>query len=789
MLKNNLKIAFRQIARNKIFASINILGLSLGIAVVILISVFIQHEFSYDKWIEDSDRTYRVYRQWVTGNKTVWAPSLLAQKMKNDFPEVEASSGYSPNGEILLEYAGRKQYVEETASIDSTFFEVIKLPFVAGNPQTAMDVPNSVVISRKLANIVFGDKDPLGEAVKLYGGDDYVITGIINKGSNHSHIKADLFIRFQWYSEYWTGNNRATYVKLHPNASVPLLNEKLTTSISELVKQEFMAMNYEVKPDELALWKLQPFVDIHLNDQEFHFLGDSGGSMRSIYIYLLIGIIVLVVAIINYVNLATARASQRAKEVGVKKVAGAEKGQLTRQFVVEAILQSMIAAGFGMIIAEVLLPFFNTVVGRELSILAGQAIWIIPGVLILATFTGILAGVYPAFIMSSFRPALALKSSFLKAGDRGVFRKVLVTTQFTVTIVLLIVMAFIYRQVQFMMDHDLGFQPEQVMTIPLNTEETHRKIERLSTRFQEVPGVEEISTASRFPGGMVPDWGMTLEGNDEVVNPHIIFSDHNYAHTLDIQIVEGRFMSPDIAGDSMNNFVVNEAFVRDFHIDEPIGKRLKFVSDSTYGQIVGVMKDFHYRGLETRIRPLVMNAYHDRWVLGVKVSTAELTKTIAKLEMLWQEIEPTHPMRYSFLDQDFASQYAEQQRFGQTMLYATLFTLLIALLGLFGLTAFNVERRTREIGIRKVLGASLGGIISLISKDFLRLAVMSIFIAIPLAYYLSGQWLQDFAYRTPLSWWIFALGGILTLIIGFLTVGLHSLKAGLANPVESLRNE
>jgi putative ABC transport system permease protein len=448
-----------------------------------------------------------------------------------------------------------------------------------------------------------------------------------------------------------------------------------------------------------------------------------------------------------------------------------------------------LSATIALRLAELLLPFFNTVTNRELSILGSQPLLFIGGILILALLTGLLAGIYPAFVMSGYRPVKALKANFMKSGDKGMFRKVLVTGQFCITIALVIVMAFIYRQVNFMMDHELGFHPDQVMTVPFNNRHNFHKLEDIKTRLENIPGVKTVTTASRFPGGFMPDWGVIIEGNPDAISPNVIFADEDYASTLDIEMVEGRFISDDIAADSINNFFVNETFVRENALDNPIGTKLKFTADSTYGQIVGVMKDFHFQGLFQDINPLVMTGAQRRYIAGFKLSTQNMSKTIAEVERLWAEIEPEHPMRYTFLDEEFANQYASQERFGETMLYATLLTLFIALLGLFGLTVFNVERRTREIGIRKVLGATVGGVIGLLSKDFLKLSGLAFLIALPIGYFISKSWLEDFAYRTDLAWWVFVGAGLLIGLVGFLTVGIQSMRAALMNPVESLRSE
>ena len=789
MLKNHLKIAFRQLSRNKIFSGINILGLALGMALAILIAVFIKSEFTYDYWMTDSENTYRVYRNWGGDGGTVFTPPPLANKLVTDYPEVVAATGFSPNGEQLMEYAAKPFYIEETATVDSTFFKVFGMQLLHGDITTALNRPNDMVISDRLATKIFDEENPIGQVIKYYGTDDYIITGVVDTKGKKSHIKADVFTRFTDTGNYWTGNNRYAYARLAPNTDLANLEQKVTADISELIKQEYLSNNYTPTAEDIPNWKVQPLNEVYLHSDDFFTLGVQEGSMRNIYIFALIGFLVLFVAIINYINLTTARSSQRSKEVGVKKVAGAGRNLLTAQFITESILQAGVAASVALLLAELSLPFFNSVVDRNLEVLSGQPMSIIIGLLGLTVVTGLLAGIYPAFVMSAYRPVVALKSSFLKAGDNGLFRKVLVTSQFAVTITLLIVMAFIYRQVNFMIDKDLGFKPQQVMTIPVNSSQTHRKVATFKNRFKEINGVQEVTTASHFPGRFLPDWGMLIEGRAEGVNPNVIFADGDFANTLNIEMVEGRFIDDNIGADSSSNFIVNETFLKRYNIENAIGTAVKFTSDTTYGQIVGVMKDFHFQGVDRRIRPLVMSANHWRGSTGIRLSTTNMPQTIAQIERLWAEIEPLHPMRYTFLDEEFAEQYAEQKQFGTTILYSTLLTLFIALLGLFGLTAFTVERRTREIGVRKVLGASVANIVGLLAQDFIKLVGFSCLIALPIGYYLVSTWLEDFALRTELVWWIFAGAGLLILVVGFLTVALQSVKAALTNPVQSLRSE
>jgi len=790
MFKNHLKIAFRQLSKNKIFSGINILGLSLGMALAILIAVFIRNEMSYDSWMADSENTYRVYR--TKGNNTAWTPSPLAEKLRTDYPEVISATGFATDENRLITYDGKDIYVEKTADVDSTFFKVIGMKLLHGDKETAFDQVNGMVVTDKMANRLFGDKNPIGEIVRYHGIYDYIITGVIDTENKKSHMQAEVFTRFTWYSTYWSGNSRLTYVRLKPTANPQVLAKKIDTDATTLIRQEMVARNNNFKETDFYSWHLQPFNEVYLHSQGWTAQGELVGSIRNVYIFGFIALLVLLVAIINYVNLTTARASQRSKEVGVRKVTGAGRSLLTTQFIVESVMQAAVSGVFALLLAEIGLPFFNTITNRELAVLASKPGWIIiAGTFVLSAITGVLAGFYPAFVMSAFKPVTALKSNFLKTGNKGLFRKVLVTSQFAVSITLLIVMAFIYRQVNFMMDKDLGFKPDQVLTIPMNNDNSFRRVTQLKNRFKQIPGVQQVTTASSMPGGNLPDWPMVIQGRTERFVPYIIQGDADYAKTLDLELVAGRFFDKNIGQDTINSYIVNETFVKEYNIDNPIGQKVRWDwdGDEDFGQIIGVMKDYHTQGLASKIEPIVMSGRNWRNHVGIKLSTTDLPKTIAAIEQLWAEIEPTHPMRYSFLDETFMAQYDDQQRFGQTILYATLLTLFIALLGLFGLTAFTVERRTKEIGVRKVLGASVGGIITLLAKDFMKLLGLAFVIAIPLAYTLSNKWLANFVYRTDLVWWVFVSAGIIILTVGFLTVCLQSVKAALANPVEAIKSE
>ncbi|MCB0567327.1 MAG: ABC transporter permease [Phaeodactylibacter sp.] len=791
MWQNYLKTALRNLSRNKLYSGINILGLALGMAIAILILLYVNNELSYDKWVPGQENVYRVYRSWE-GNKggVVWTPSLLASKLMDEFPEVESAAGLSPYGTTMLEYKKNKRYVEEVAAVDSTFFQAVHLPFLYGNPLEALQRPQTVVLSKGLAEQIFGPVDPVGQLINLNDEGDYEVAGVLDEYPGNSHLFYQAYIPFTWFSDSWTGNNRSTYVKTHPATDITALEGKMTALLTDLKKQEYKAHNYQYSEDEFEDWKMQPMQTIHLDSKGFDWGGDTGGNIRYVYIFSLIALLLLLVAAINYVNLSTALAAQRSKEVAVRKTTGANRPQLVVQFLSETVIQSLIAAMVAVGLAEGLLPLFNTVTGRELSFLNGEPLWLILPLAGLSLLVGLLAGAFPALHLSSFEPASALKNQLGEKPGKQTFRKILVVTQFSISIALIVVMAFVFRQVHFMMESELGFQPDQVLVAPFNLDDSFKKFENLRSEFLSIPGVKSVAASSRLPGQKLPDWGMLMEGRAESVNPYVIFTGEGFDKTLGLEMAQGRFLSSEFTQDTVNNFVVNEAFVKQFNIPEPVlGAKVKFSFDEAYGQIVGVIRDFHFRGLQSSIRPLAISGRPSRWYAAFKVSTQDLPATVRAIEKQWAQVEPAHPMRQSFLDEDFAKQYDEQQRFGKSMLYATILTIFIAMLGLFGLATHTAQLRTKEIGIRKVLGASVTHLVSLLSRDFLKLVAIAFCVATPVAWLLSRRWLEDFAYRIEVEWWVFALAGATALLIAFLAVSYQSVRAALANPVEALRSE
>ncbi len=790
MWTNYLKIAYRNLLKHKTNTTVNILGLSLGIAVALLISTFVLHEYSFDKWIPNSENTYRIYRSWGSDGGTAWSPSHLAGKLTDDFPEIEAATGISPRGETLVEYGLTKLYVEEVAQVDSTFFQVVQLPYIAGDPLTALQKPKSLVIAQSLAARLFGDENPLGKTLKYDSEEGYTVMGVFDTKGQNVHLDYEIYTPFTWYSDSWTGNNRATYAKVKSNTDIALLESKITEAITKLILMEYDKINHTPTQDDLAAWKLQPMHDIYLHSSDIGWISGREGNIRYLYIFIVVAILLLFIALINYVNLATAQASERAQEVGVRKVSGAVRTQLVRQFLSESTLQAIGAGIIGLALSKLLLPIFSSIVDRNLdSILWSPTILTVGGVLLFAVLVGLIAGFYPALILSSFQPSRAFSHQGSMSQEKGTLRKILVTTQFAITLSLLIVMAFIYRQVNHMLNHDLGFNPDQVVSIIMNDRSTQRKVTGLKEQFLNIPGVKNISLSSTLPGRFIPDWGMKQEGREEMLNPNVIFADEGFLSTLQIGMIEGRFLSSEFAQDTVNNFVVNQTFVDRFQIEDPIGTRVKFSSEDEFGTIVGVCEDFHFTSVTRDVRPLVIGGQGNRWYTSLQVETKDLSATVASITDLWSRIEPDHPIRLSFLDAEFQKQYEEHQRLGKSMLYATILTLFIALMGLFGLTAFMVRKRMKEIGIRKVLGASSSGIVALFLKDFLRVVSISFLIALPIGYLATNRWLEDFASRITMEPWTFLGAFLLILMVTIGTVALRTLSAARSNPVNSLRSE
>lgn len=636
----------------------------------------------------------------------------------------------------------------------------------------------------------FGTTDVIGENLRYNDDLIFTITGVFQPINGSSHLNFEVFLRQTDLWGQWLSNNFATYVKLAPHTSPKQVSNKMYGLLAPIMLAAYTEANFEVTAKDMPTWGLQNFQDIYLHSDEITSISNQRGNMRFLYILGVIAVMVMIVAMINYVNLSTARAQNRAREIGIRKVGGAMKGQLVGQFLVESILQSVLALLIAIPLAELVLPIFNQICGREISLIGEGFISLALPWLGFSLLVGLLAGVYPAFILSGFRPIQVLSGQRLKLKGH-LLRKGLVVAQFTGVVVLAVVMLVMYKQVRFMLQQDLGFNDEQVVTIPLNFNDSWRRVEGMKQDLMSHPGIKTISSASSFPGSNIENYTVEIgEKENAYFSPDFAFVDYEYAELLGLEIVAGRFFSRDFPSDTIGGFVVNEAFVKKMELENPIGHRMRLPWHEDWGRIVGVVKDYHHQGLDAEIRPLALFAFPMyRPVTAISLQANDWPSTMAFIQEQWRSIEPNHPLRYEFLDDAFAAQYKQYEELSQTMLYSVVLTILVAILGLLGLSTYMAQQKTKEVGIRKVLGASIEQLIVLLSRQFILLVGIASLLAIPLAYWLSTRWLQDFAYSVTPSLWPFLLSILAALTIAVVTVAVQALRVARANPVEALRAE
>lgn len=795
MLRNYLLIAVRNFWRQKNYTLLNVGGLALAIATAILALIFVRHEYSYDRWVPNQENIYKVYRQWSSDGGNTFTPYRLAEVLRDEFPEITSAAWAVESGRVLIGAEDQEGiFADKIATVDSSFLRVLPFPLRYGNIENALERPRTTVLSNETAQKLFGNENPVGRTLRVNADTDYEITGVLAPFAGSSHLELDALIR-DTTSVYfsWTGNNPATYVALSPNTNVGALEEKITEAINPRIQAEMEKFGANV--DKYADWKLLPLRDVQLSSGQVSGPFSGQGEERTVYVIALVALVIVTIASINYMNMATAQAAHRAREVGVRKVTGAHQSQLMVQFLAEAGLQCLLAVPVAVLLTELALPAFENVVNRDLALDLDTWLQLLPYLLLLIVGLSLVSGSYPAFVLSGYRPTDVLKGKWLRRDQGKVLRQSLVVAQFVGAIVATIVMFFIYQQIRFMQSQELGFQGEQVMVITVNSQETYERVLSLKSQLRQNPRVKAVTTTDGLPGSDFSDYGFQLGGQEQSVNSDIFFVDADYPEALDLEMQQGRFLSP--TDTSYTTFVVNEAFVKEYDIKDPVGHPLRFsgASGDEGGRIIGVVKDFNFSSLERSIRPLVfsgaINALRGGYInaVAVRLQTDNLRETIAEVADFWKLIEPNHPIRYTFLDDDFAGLYAEQERLGQTLLYATCITLFIALLGLFGLASYVAERRTKEIGVRKVLGASVQQIVTLLGADFLKIVLISGLVAAPIAWWLTRRWLADFAYRTEITVMPFLLAIALAVVVAVLTVSARAIRAALANPVDALRSE
>ncbi|HJP64495.1 MAG TPA: ABC transporter permease [Mucilaginibacter sp.] len=799
MIRHYLKIAFRNLARNKVYTFINIFGLAISMACTLLIVLFVKDELSYDKYHKDAGNIYRVVKDFVNDGGSrlpdATSPAALAPAMQKGLPEIAAATTLYPTwGQIYLIKHGEKKIPEERLyRVDNNFFKVFNYPFVAGNAINALNDIKSIVLTQTSAKKYFGNENPLGKVLTIDGLGDMQVTGVIKDVPANSHFHFDFLVSIKTLGKgldaNWGQYNYYTYVKTNG----PINQANFTGKIQALYKS--------AKTNDKNIFWIQPIGDIHLNSSLKWELEPNSDKLY-VYIFTLIGIFITLIAAINYMNLATARASERAKEIGVRKVIGALKTSLVNQLLLESVITCFLALLLAIFFAGLLLPVINQLTGKQLDLLSSPSylVYTVSGTLLL----GVIAGVFPALYLASFKPVIVLKG--FKSNEKGALylRKSLVVVQFTISIVLIIGAIIVSQQMQFIRSAKLGLDTDKVLVINKSFRVPHK--EAYYNELIKIPGIKQVAYSQGMIGTLNSTSSLNLRGssNNQLVN--FLSAGNGYFDVLNIDIKEGRGFSEQFPSDTMTNgtrgpldqniggIVLNETAVRDLAIPEPvIGKELLWGTDkdtSYYVKIVGVARDFHFTSMRNKIKPFAfINAPGNNSSFTIKLSGKNITAVIARAESKWNALYPDKPFQYAFLDETFARMYQSEARFQTVFISLVVLGILIASLGLFALATFAAQQRVKEIGIRKVLGASVIDVVGLLSKDFLKLVLAALVIAVPIGWYAMNRWLQDFAYQIHIQWWVFPLAGLLAIIIALFTISFQSIKAAIANPVKSLRTE
>jgi len=816
MIKNYLKIAWRNLMKNKVFSFINVFGLSIGFTCCMLIALYITHESSYDSYHQNIKQLYQLGTIFVKQGKddrTPNTPAPMAQAMKQEFPEIAEASrimALFAEDKTLLQYKGddgeQKSFYETKGFMaDPSFFRLFDYNFIEGNPATSLENANTVVLSERIARKFFGNKPALNKIIRISsntnGDTTFIITGVFRPMSKPTQVDAEFVIsvkgggieQFMDQQTDMVGNNMFhTFFLLKPGSNAKELEAKFPAFVDKYIGDGLKKAGFYKKQF------LIPVKDMHLRAGMPNDISPVG-SVTYLYILASIAVFTLLIACINFMNLSTARSSKRSAEVGVRKVLGAEKGSLVRQFLGESVLMSFIAFVLAVIFTALLLPGFARISGKELSFSLERHGLMLVGFVLLALITGLLAGSYPAFYLSSFKPVKVLKGKISNSLAAVSFRKVLVVFQFIISVVLIVASVIINNQMTYMRTKDLGFAKDQQIIIPLRSNVAKGIYPSLKNEIKNSPLVQEAGGTFYYPGIMNPsDLGLYMDGKT-VNDAHIVHTnavDESFLQTLGVTPVAGRLFSREFLADTNNAMVLNVAAITKIGFASPekaIGSNVHFDwrGQTFTFNIVGVVKDFHFEDLHVPIEPYGFQLNNRPFYnyLMVHAKAKDLGSLLGSIETSWHKLNPNEPFEYSFLDEDFQKNYQAENRLSSIVNYFTIIAILISCLGLFGLATFSAEQRTKEIGVRKVLGASVGNIVGLLSKEFLKLVFIAIVIASPVAWWAMNKWLQDFAYRTGIGWTVFVITASIALIIALLTISFQAIKAAIANPVRALRSE
>ncbi|GAB3698814.1 ABC transporter permease [Spirosoma flavus] len=792
MFRNYIKIAFRNLAKSKSFSAINTLGLALGMACTLLILLWIQDERSMDAFHANKNQLYRIYmREFFSGEMqgVIWTPGPLAAELKKEIPEIQYATAYEwPSPQTFS--VGNKVNKQVTNTAGPDFFKMFSFKLLQGTAEAALKGPNSLAISQSMADAFFGSPEAaIGKSIRFDNRKDLLVTAVFENLPKNSTLQFDCLRNWDGYvadgndwAKGWGSTDPLTFFMLRPDADPVKVEAKMKHMLDKFNRDEGKPFHTEVA--------MQPFHEYYLNSN-FKNAQIDGGRIEYVRLFSLVAVFILLIACVNFMNLATARSAKRAKEVGVRKVVGAMRSLLIGQFVGEAMLLTVFSVFLAILLVGLILPAFNTLTGKQIVLPINEpAFW--GGLAGLTLLTGLVAGSYPAFFLSSLSPIRILKGT-LKFDTKSTWlRQGLVVFQFSLSIILIVGMIIVYRQVDYTQTKNLGYDRENLIHFPLEGE-LAKNYDVLKSELGQLPGIKDVSymTADPASNGAGTE-GISWLGSDP--NDKVRFTPvgvgFDFAKTMNIQVREGRDFSKAFPADS-NRFLINEAALKIIGYKQPIGKPITWGKQK--GTIVGVVKDFHFQSLHTAIRPLIGYLRTSRLAGNVnaivRIEAGKTTEALAQIERICKQLNPNYPFTYTFTDQQYARQYQSEQVVSKLSNYFAFLAIFISCLGLFGLATFTAEQRTKEIGVRKVLGASVTSIIGLLSKDFLKLVAIAILLASPVAWWAMNKWLQDFAYKIDIEWWVFAMAGLVSVVIALLTVSFQSIKAALVNPVKSLRSE
>jgi putative ABC transport system permease protein len=815
MLKNYLKVALRSLIKQRIYSIINILGLAIGIASALLITLYVQYEFSYDKFFENSERIFKVSLERKYPNHSTYyaiIPHSYSDVIARDIPEVKQVvkvSGLANN--VVVNYKdqlGQEKTFEEdfVVSADSNFFTFFHLPFVKGDPATALRNPNDLVLTETTAKRYFGNEDPIGKTLD-YFGNTFKVTGVCQDIPANSHLRFNFINNITgipfFKQENYTGFSAHVYVELNPDADYLAVESKIpklvdTYAAAQIERNLGKSWEDYKKEGNGYRYFLQPLTSIHLDPTNIEAKMEPGGSKSFMYFLITVAVLLVVIACINFMNLATARSAERAREVGVRKTMGSLKGQLVGQFLSESILISLIATGLSVVIIQLLLPAFGQLTEKPLALHFN--FFILLSLLTLALFIGFIAGSYPAFVLSGFNPVVVMKGNFTSTSKGTWLRNSLVIFQFTISIILIVGTLVVQQQMKFIQTKSLGFDKEQMLVVERVFALPPQKARTFVDEVRRFPEVSAASGSLALPGREGDFFGAFFqpEGSSEILTTKTMVVADDLIETLGIQLVEGKLFAEE-TNDSLN-VLLNESAVKTMGLKNPVGLKLANVQRQQDGSnrtvfftVIGIVKDFHFQSLRDQITPLVLqnneSAGRNMTYLMARVKPGQYESAISSLESKWKELAPEQPFKYLFLDENFNAQYKAEQQAGKLFAMFAGLAILVACVGLFGLSAYTAHLRTREIGIRKVMGASVDSVVILLAKDFTRMVLIAFVISVPLSWYLMSQWLEKFAYRINLSPATFLLAGAVTLFIAWITVSFQTIKAAIINPVRSLKSE